>query len=93
MKETKHGDIILVSDERLEHPVGRIQSRPLGPGEISDPERRRMASEGLALLWKAMQLHEGERSSRETYDLYASLYRHVGIILLGNDYPEFEVWT
>ena len=93
MKETRHGDIILASDERWETPSGRIPHRPLGVSEISDPDRRRLASEGMTLLWKAMQLTEADRANPAKYEMYYSLYRHVGIVLLGDDYPEFETWT
>lgn len=98
MKETQHGDIILVSEERWDKPVGHIQSRQYGPGEITDPDRRRLAVDGLSLLWKAMQLTEGpsllpNRPDHRTYDMYAAVYRHVGLLLLGDDYPEFEVRT
>lgn len=93
MKETQHGDIVLVSDES---PECRVVVR--GSLEILDPDRRKMAAEGLTLLWKAMQLTEGAslvpgRPTHQMNAVYCAMYRQIGLILLGNDYPEFEVWT
>ena len=61
--------------------------------EIQDEERRKLAIEGLSLLWDAMNLTGWSPLREPIYSIYYQVYRFVGKMLLGEDCPEKEVFT
>lgn len=70
--------------------------RKYGPLEIQDEERRELTAEGLSKLWDAMNLSSGGGGIRlpdSAYETHYQVYRFVGKMLLGKDYPEKEVLT
>ena len=64
--------------------------REYGPLEIQDGERRKLAIEGLSLLWDAMDLTGWSFLREPIYSMHYQVYEFIGNMLLGKDCPQGE---
>jgi hypothetical protein len=74
--------------------------RRYGLMELQDEEERRACEEALRKLAIVMKLSRGpvRRLGEEPADAmqrqaYGAIHRHLGELLLGDDYPGWEEWT
>ena len=73
------------------------ETRRIGPLEIQTEQQRKLAKEGLLLLWDAMELSEWQgitfSGDAERHVVYDYAYKVIGELLLGDEYPEKERLT
>ena len=89
---TKRDSGLVVPVDKPDKPA-----RQYGALEIRDEAQRTKAKEAMAILWRAMDLHQQGSQIKLPNDLCLAdrerLWRYLGQTLLGDECPECEVWT